>query len=113
MKNPADPLDQLIGRNTASIGSGEGYRKPRSAIASVSAFSKCKNMRRQPTAFLQAAWSHIARVLGRPIAFFAHEAEAIGSDGDPEARRLMRAVSKITDARLLRLAVRLIEEMAQ
>jgi transcriptional regulator with XRE-family HTH domain len=115
MMKRTDPLDQLIGRNIRLYRLRRGLSQTALGDQIGVSFQQVQKYENAANRVPASRLVHIARLLDMPMdAFFGHEAEAVGSpDGDPETRRLMRAVSKITDARLLRLAVRLIEEMAR
>ena len=113
MKKPTDPLDQLIGRNIRRYRIRRGLSQTALSNRIGVSFQQVQKYENAANRVPASRLVHIARMLDVPIdAFFGHEAEADSPDGDPEARRLIRAVSKITDPRILRLAARLIEEMA-
>ena len=115
MTKRTDPLDQLIGRNIRLYRTGRGLSQTALGDRIGVSFQQVQKYENAANRVPASRLIRIARVLAVPVdAFFGHEAEAAGSpDGDPEARRLIRAVSKITDARLLTLIVDLTEGMSQ
>lgn len=122
MKKSADPLDFTIGRSIR-------YHRVRRRLSQTAlgkrigvTFQQVQKYENATNRVPASRLSHIARVLDVPIdAFFGLETDTICKDAThylprqptPSCRRrLMRATAKIIDARLLNLAVELIEGMA-
>jgi transcriptional regulator with XRE-family HTH domain len=116
---PADPLDQLIGRNIRFH-----RKKRRLSLIEVGrklgvTYQQVQKYENGTNRVVGSRLIHIARVLDVPVDALLGD-QAMASDdakGDRVSRawehRLGRAAAAISDERLLHLAAKLIEEMAK
>lgn len=120
-KKPPDPLDQLIGSNIRLYRIKSGLSQTALGESIGVSFQQIQKYEKAANRVPGSRLIQIARVLDVPVAaLWGGDAEATGTElacrlpGVPESRhRLMRAVSRITDPRLLKLAADLVEGMAK
>jgi transcriptional regulator with XRE-family HTH domain len=120
-KKPPNPLDLLIGRNIRLYRIKSGLSQTALGASIGVTFQQIQKYEKAANRVPGSRLIQIARALDVPVgALWGHDAKATGSEpasrlsGVPESRRrLMRAVSRITDPRLLKLAADLVEGMAK
>jgi transcriptional regulator with XRE-family HTH domain len=120
-KKPPDPLDQLIGRNIRSYRIKSGLSQTALGESIGVSFQQIQKYEKSANRVPGSRLIQIARALDVPVAaLWDGDAETTGSELAPRLpsvpesrRRLMRAVSRITDPRLLKLAADLVEGMAK
>jgi transcriptional regulator with XRE-family HTH domain len=121
IKKPPDPLDQLIGRNIRSYRIKSGLSQTALGERIGVTFQQIQKYEKAANRVPGSRLIQIARALDVPVAaLWDGDAETTRSElaprlpGVPESRRrLMRAVSRITDPRLLKLAANLVERLAK
>jgi transcriptional regulator with XRE-family HTH domain len=118
-KKPPDPLDRLIGRNIRLYRIESGLSQTALGESIGVSFQQIQKYEKAANRVPASRLIQIARALDVPVAAL-WEDDAAPSEppsrvsGVPESRRrLMRAVSKIADPRLLKLAADLVEGMAK